>query len=200
MGTYTDKLIDLKGHRLTLYEPGYGLAAILNLMVLNPLDFTYQYRITLLQIATYIQTHRSPRFSLLITGDRFSITPLILRYLITTPERLSFFLERGPTNIKKNILVQECASDIKNMISSDLNSLYPRLLDRPDNKILAIEHSNIELLTLLESAQKAREIHAIKKIFIFNYAKESAKSMYFELKSQGFQIIEQADGVGSIEL
>lgn len=200
MGTYKDKYVQVDGHRLKLYEPGYQFAAILNMIDANPNRVTYQYRCVAQKVLNLLSKATHPEgCAVLWDTDSFTNFPLLASLYLKNINSSAFYLTQNCSGFRINDLVTKAAENIRNAIEPDLPLLLQRLYKaRFNSKIIVVEARNLKHLGPLFQQRVTDLYGTISTVLIMNYATQPETLDYFMLRKNGITIVEEADGSGCL--
>lgn len=200
MSVYREKLISLEGHRLQLFDAGYGFAASINLICERPLDRNYQQRSVAERVINYIKRHQSESIAVYWCSDQFTEFPLVAAYHLNNNDNVHYYLGHRVKGYAKNNLVRDLASKIINYSTDNDNKLLEMFLkDKALRKLMVFHYQGLKTITTFLQSKDKWVKERVFQAFIFDYSMEKNYSDYFNLRELGLVIHENADFSGGLD-
>jgi hypothetical protein len=196
---YKDKNLEIKDHRLFLYDPGYFFDPALELFAQNHSEVTYSQRRMALQIIIYLKSNLRSNRAVLIGESSFYWLPFLANYLIEDNSRIAYFFIGSPSSIKINEISKEVSRSIVNYINDD-KDLVLRKFEEHDAYKLAIVKGEDEGSIIRLINRPGHSKGHLSKILLSDYSRSYVKSLHWKIRAYDLFVLENADSSAEITL
>ena len=189
---YEDGDIKVSGHRLHLFDTGYGFASLLELIHATPKKVTLQTRGILYKILMRINKNRKDTFAILIDSSNLAFFALYLQAFKQENKSITFYLRSPNFVVKKNCITLPVSGGLLHSSHNSRETLLKRFNSDKSNRKLII----CDYLDVFDNGFQSDIILQVQKgveIFVQNYASMKRRSLHFELQNIGATVVEEAD-------
>lgn len=195
MADYKDGNLSLTGHRLSDFEVGLGMGALVNALAVNPNNFTIQDRAALLRIYAFLRRSREGN-TLFVTSES-PIFYIVTRLLLPSKWTLEVnTLKKIDRPLKRSPLVDDISQKFKLQTYADLRQLFPDFVSKSKHSRVII-FVNGEEGDVMEWAVRQGHLKPEQTLVIIrDYGLSKNPSAAPLLREIGGLIDERADGLG----
>jgi hypothetical protein len=195
MADYKDQNLELRGYRLSDFDIGLGIGALVGALSDKPNTYTYQDRAALVRIAAFIRRTRNSDILFITTED--PIFFVFTRLLLPAPYSLEVKAGKDvKRSLKKHALIEDISKNIRLQVCSDIRDLFPDFEKITKNKrfILLLTGEHADLLEW--GIRQGHKYPDTSLVLIRDYSLSKNPSAAPVTRELGGFIDERADGLG----
>jgi hypothetical protein len=191
---YEEQHITLKNHRLSLFDAGFGIGSLIDLLVRDPTKYSYQLRRVLNELIYELSLSQA-KTALVITSDTFMDIPILIGSLKMEAEIRYFHTHDLLLPEPKNKMAEDVYSTLPVFGFKDYLMLRENLRSGSHRTILL---SHAQNLTISKQMITDTTYTALFRGYLADYTKREVNGLHFYFAENGFQVFEHADGGGEI--
>ncbi len=195
MADYKDGFLQVKDYRLSDFDVGLGMGALISALAPEPKNYTFQDRAALTRIAAFVRRSKE-RDTLFVTSED-PIFYVYARLLMSSKYSLEVEVRKPvKRHLKKSVLINELSETIQLKAHTDLRDLIPDFTKtrRARRVVIFIDGKEGDLIDWAVRQGKASPDSTL--VLIKDYSLSKNPSLAPVIRDIGGMMDERADGLG----